>query len=316
MKKAQRDAYGHGLIELGKVNENVLVFDSDLSRGTRTNWFEEHFPDRFFNVGIAEQNMMGIAAGISMTGKIPFVTTYAIFIGRAYDQIRQSISFSKANVKIVATHCGFSAAFDGGSHQGLEDIAIMRVLPDMTILSPADYNEVKQALYAAAEFHGPVYIRIGKFDQPVITPEKAPFIIGKAHLLSEGNDISIFATGSMVSHAVEAACKLKQAGIYAEVVNVSTIKPLDEKTLVQSALKCGCIVTAEEHNKIGGLYSAVSELFAKYGRFPIVYVAVNDVYGETGSWEELLDKHKLNADGIVAASMTAIHNKNTSLSML
>lgn len=309
MKKAHRDAYGHALIELGKVQEDVLVFDADLSRGTRTNWFEEHFPERFFNIGIAEQNMIGIAAGISMTGKIPFVTTYAIFIGRAYDQIRQSISFSKANVKIVATHCGFSAAFDGGSHQGLEDIAIMRVLPNMTILSPADYNEVKQAVFAAAQYNGPVYMRIGKFDQPVITSADSPFVIGKATVMRDGTDVAIFATGALVSYALEAADKLNEINISAEVINVSTIKPLDEETLIRSAYKCRCIVTAEEHNKIGGLYSAVCEMTGKYGQFPVSYVAVNDVYGETGSWEELLNKHKLNAEGIIEASISSIKNK-------
>ncbi len=309
MKKAQRDAYGYALIELGIADPRVVVFDADLSRGTRTNWFQEKFPDRFFNVGIAEQNMVGIAAGIAMTGKIPFITTYSIFIGRAFDQIRQSVSFPKANVKIVATHSGFSAAFDGGSHQGLEDLAIMRVLPNMTILSPADYNETRQAIFAASKFEGPTYIRIGKFDQPVITSEAAPFIIGKAHVMFEGKDVAIFATGALVAEALEAAKILREANIEAEVVNISTIKPLDQDTLLRSAAKCGCVVTAEEHNKIGGLHSAVTELISRHLKVLISCVAVNDVYGETGSWEELLNKHMLNAAGIINCVKDLISKK-------
>lgn len=299
MKKAQRDAYGHALVELGSMNASVVVFDADLSRGTRTNWFQEKFPDRFFNIGIAEQNMIGMASGIALTGKIPFVTTYSIFISRAFDQIRQSVSFTRSNVKIVATHSGFSAAFDGGSHQGLEDLAIMRVLPGMTILSPADYNEARQAIFAAAKFQGPVYIRIGKFDQPVITSEETPFVIGKAHVMVHGSDVAIFSTGSLVAEALVAAKMLEEENIKAEVINISTIKPLDEETLLRSAGKCGCVVTAEEHNKIGGLFSAVSELICSNLTVPVSYVAVNDVYGETGSWEELLNKHMLTAAGIV-----------------
>ena len=299
VEKATRDAYGLALVELAEYNSDVVVFDSDLSKGTRTNWFQEKFPDKFFNLGIAEQNMVGIAAGISLRGFIPFVTTYAIFIGRAFDQIRQAISFSKSNVKIVATHSGLSAAFDGGSHQGLEDIAIMRVLPNMTILSPADFNEIRQAIFAAAAFVGPVYIRIGKFEQPVFTDEEKLFQIGKADILRVGSDLAIFATGVLVYEALKAADFLNSQGISVEVVNVSTIKPLDKATLVASATKCKYVITAEEHNKIGGLYSAVCELLSSCDSVKVGYVAMDDRYGETGDWNSLLAKYNLSSEGII-----------------
>lgn len=305
-----RDAYGHALIELGNTNSDIEVFDADLAKSTRTSWFQEKYPQRFHNIGIAEANMIGIAAGMSVTGKIPFVTTYSIFIGRAYDQIRQAVCYSNSNVKIVATHAGLAASYDGGSHQGLEDIAIMRVLPQMVILSPADYFQAKQAVHAAAKYVGPIYMRLGKEDVPCITNSDQSFEIGKANTLRVGTDVGIIATGSLVHKALKAAEKLEQMGISCEVVNVSTIKPLDQNTILNVAEKCKCLVTAEEHNKIGGLFSAISEFLATEKPVPIVPVAMNDCFGETGSWHELLEKFNLSESGIIAAVKKVIEIKD------
>lgn len=298
--KATRDAYGHALIELGKINTNIEVLDADLAKSTRTNWFQSNFTNRFHNTGIAEANMIGIAAGLSLTGKIPFATTYSIFIGRAYDQIRQAVSYSHTNVKIVATHAGLAASYDGGSHQGLEDIAIMRVLPNMTILSPADYTQAKNAIFAAAEFVGPVYIRLGKEDVPCFTDDKK-FIIGKAQTLVQGSDVAIVATGALVYMALEASKILMKSGIKCEVLNISTIKPLDTEAVIKLAKKCQCMIVAEEHNKIGGLFGAVSEFLSSNYPIFIEVVAMNDCYGESGSWYELMNKNGLSAKGIIEA---------------
>jgi transketolase len=310
-QRPTRDAYGRALVELGERNQAVVVLDSDLARSTRTVWFQERFPDRFFNMGIAEANMVGVAAGLAHTGRIPFVTTYAIFIGRAFDQIRQSVCYSGTNVKIVATHAGLSAGHDGGSHQGIEDIALMRVLPGMTILSPADYYEARQAIFAAAAHEGPVYVRLGKESVPCFTDADRPFAIGRAARLVEGSDAAVLATGALTHIALRAAESLHEEGISVEVVNVSTLKPLDVAVVTDAARRCGCLVTAEEHSRIGGLYGAVAELMASGSRAPVVPVAMDDCFGETGSWRELLDRFGLNADGLAASVRRAIHLKRS-----
>ncbi|HEU5319714.1 MAG TPA: transketolase C-terminal domain-containing protein, partial [Methylomirabilota bacterium] len=255
--KATRDAYGHALLELGADDPRIVVLDADLSRSTRTEWFQQKFPDRFFNLGIAEQNMVGVASGLALTGLIPFATTYAIFVGRAYDQIREAVCYADTNVKVVATHAGLAASYDGGAHQGIEDLALMRVIPRMTVLSPADYNEARQAVRAAAGFPGPVYIRLQKEPVPVITPPDRPFVIGRVTTLAEGDDVALVATGSLTARALAAAGALREEGVAAAVVNVSTLKPLDAAAVRRAVARAGCAVTVEEHNRYGGLHEAV-----------------------------------------------------------
>ena len=309
IEKPTRDGYGHALLELAAMNDAVVVLESDLARSTRTEWFLAEHPDRFYNMGIAEANMIGVAAGMAEAGLIPFATTYAIFIGRAYDQIRQAVSYGMANVKIVATHSGLSASHDGGSHEGIEDMALMRVLPGMTVLSPADYDQTKAAVVAAAAWRGPVYVRLGKFPVPCFTEPGRPFTIGRADLLVDGDDVAIVATGPMVYEALKAAEGLREAGVSAGVVNVATIKPLDADLLVTVARRCGCVVTAEEHSRIGGLFSAVAELLARHAPVPAVPVGMDDRFGETGEWHELLERFGLSAAGITAAARTALELK-------
>lgn len=304
-----RDAYGHALIELAARDPRVVVLDADLSRSTRTDWFQARYPDRFFNLGIAEANMIGVAAGLAATGKVPFATTYAIFIGRAFDQIRQSVCYAGANVKIVATHGGLAASYDGGSHQGIEDLALMRTLPGMTVLVPADYEEAKEAVYAAAAHTGPVYIRLQKEDVPVFTTPGAPFRIGPARRLREGADVAVFATGALVAESLEAAAALGGEGIAAEVWNVSTLKPLDAAALREAAARCGCVVTAEEHSVIGGLHEAVLAALAGEVQAPVVPVAMADRFGETGPWRALLARFALDSAGIAAAAREALRRK-------
>jgi len=308
-EKATRDAYGTALLELGGKNPDVVVLDSDLARSTKTEWFKNQYPDRFFNIGIAEANMVGIAAGMSIMGKIPYVTTYAIFIGRAYDQIRQAVSYARTNVKIVATHAGLSPGYDGGSHQGLEDLALMRVLPDMTILSPVDYNEAKNAVIAASDVEGPIYIRLGKEKTPCFTEPQKTFQIGKAYSLMRGQHVAVFATGVITYEAVKAARYLREQNIHVEVVSVPTIKPLDEEYIVRIANQCGCVVTVEEHNHIGGLYGAISECLSHHCPLPMVAVGMKDQYGETGAWRELLEKYSLTEKGITEAVHLAMQYK-------
>ena len=307
---ATRDAYGEALAELGAVNENIVVLEADLSKSTKTSDFKKVYPERHFNMGIAEQNMLGVAAGFAAAGKIPFASSFAVFAtGRAYDQIRNSIAYPNLNVKIAATHAGLTVGEDGGSHQMLEDIALMRALPNMTVIVPADGIETKQAINAAAEYEGPVYIRMGRPKVPVLFDENYTFEIGKGVVLKEGTDVTLVGTGIMVSKAVEAAELLAAEGISAAVVNISTIKPLDAELIVAQAQKTGAIVTCEEHNIYGGLGSAVAELLVENCPVPMARVGVADKFGESGLPDELLEKYGLTAANIAAQAKAVIAKK-------
>ena len=309
-KIATRDAYGQALAELGAENENIVVLDADLSKSTKTNDFKKVFPERFFNMGIAEQNLLGTAAGFAATGKIPFASSFAVFaVGRAYDQIRNSIAYPRLNVKIAATHAGLTVGEDGGSHQMLEDLALMRALPNMTVLVPADAVETKQAIRTAAEYDGPVYIRLGRPKVPVLFDDSYSFQIGKGVVLQEGTDVAIMATGIMVSKAVEAAEQLQQEGISAAVVNISTVKPLDQELVIEMAQKTGAIVTCEEHNIFGGLGSAVAEVLVEHCPVPMQRIGVEDHFGESGLPDELLEKYGLTAAHIVEAAKAVFAQK-------
>ncbi|MBQ2905914.1 MAG: transketolase family protein [Peptococcaceae bacterium] len=307
---ATRDAYGEALAELGAVNENIVVLEADLSKSTKTSDFKKVYPERHFNMGIAEQNMLGVAAGFAAAGKIPFASSFAVFAtGRAYDQIRNSIAYPNLNVKIAATHAGLTVGEDGGSHQMLEDIALMRALPNMTVIVPADGIETKQAIKAAAEYEGPVYIRMGRPKVPVLFDENYTFEIGKGVVLKEGTDVTLVGTGIMVSKAVEAAELLAAEGISAAVVNISTIKPLDAELIVAQAQKTGAIVTCEEHNIYGGLGSAVAEVLVENCPVPMARVGVADKFGESGLPDELLEKYGLTAANIAAQAKAVIAKK-------
>jgi transketolase len=307
---ATRDAYGQALAELGAINDKVVVLDADLSKSTKTNDFKKVFPERFFNLGIAEQNLLGTAAGFAAAGKIPFASSFAVFaVGRAYDQIRNSIAYPKLNVKIAATHAGLTVGEDGGSHQMLEDLALMRALPNMTVIVPADGVETKQAIMAAAAYEGPVYIRLGRPKVPVLFGDDYQFAIGKGVVLQDGTDITLVATGIMVSKAVEAAEALAAEGISAAVVNISTIKPLDNELLIQMAQKTGAMVTCEEHNIYGGLGSAVAEVLVEHCPVPMARVGVEDKFGESGLPDELLEKYGLTAANIAAKAKAVIARK-------
>lgn len=297
---ATRDAYGDALLELGKKRADVVVLDADLSCSTKTAKFAKAFPERFFNMGISEQDMIGTASGFSLTGKLPFASTFAVFeTGRAWEQIRQSIAYPNLNVKLVATHSGITVAEDGASHQAIEDIALMRVLPNMTVIVPADGIETKQAINAAAEYIGPVYVRLGRAKVPVIMPEDYKFEIGRAHIFHIGMDVNIIAAGIMVSIAMQAADKLKKQGIDAGVVNMSTIKPLDTESLIKAAKACRLIVTAEEHSVIGGLGGAVCEFLADELPIKIKKIGIKDTFGCSGPSDELMKLYGLTADDIV-----------------
>ncbi len=292
---ATRDAYGQALVALGAENENIVVLDADLSKSTKTADFAAAYPERFINCGIAEQNMATIAAGMAASGKIPFVSSFAVFAsGRAFEQIRNSIAYPSLNVKIAATHAGISVGEDGGSHQAIEDIAIMRALPNMTIISPADGIEAAQAVHAAAKLDGPVYIRLGRLAIPQIHNEDYQFKLGKGHLENAGRDIVIFATGMMVGYALEAANLLAEEGISAAVANIHTIKPLDSEFIIEQAKACGAAITVEEHNIIGGLGSAVAETLMEAGiNVPFKRVGVNDCFGQSGSPAALMRQYQL-----------------------
>jgi len=302
MEIATRDAYGKALIKLGKINPNIVVLDADLSKSTKTADFAKEFPERFFNMGIAEANMIGTAAGLATCGKIPFASTFAVFAtGRVFDQIRMSICYSRTNVKICATHGGISVGEDGPSHQSIEDIALMRVLPNMTVIVPADGIETEKAVFAAASYNGPVYLRMGRSKIPVIFDEKYQFEIGKGNILNEGSDVSIIACGSMVQESLEAGKELLKKGIKARVVNMPTIKPIDEDLIIRCAEDTGAIVTCEEHNIIGGLGSAVAEVTGEKCPVPIKRIGINDKFAESGSPKELFEKYKLSAKYIFEA---------------
>lgn len=309
-KKATRQAYGEYLVTLGEQNKDVVVLDADLSGATKTNIFKEACPERHFNVGIAETNLMGVAAGLAAVGKIPFASTFAIFgAGRAYEVIRNSICYPKLNVKLCLTHAGISVGEDGGSHQSIEDIALMRVLPNMVVLSPADAVETKQMMDAAMAINGPVYIRLGRSDVPVLFDEDYQFELGKATPMKDGQDVTIIATGLMVATALEAAELLKEEGVSAQVLNMGSIKPIDVEAIKAAAATTGAIVTAEEHSIIGGLGSAVAEVLAETLPVPMERVGVKDVFGQSGKVAPLLEKYGLTAKDIVAAAKKAIDRK-------
>jgi len=299
--RATRDAYAHALLEVAEAEERLVVFDSDLARSTRTEWFAAEYPGRFFNAGIAEANMVSMAAGMAAVGLLPFVTTYAVFIGRAFDQIRQSVAYAGAGVKVVATHSGLAAAYDGGSHQGVEDLALMRALPAMTVLSPADYASAKEAVYRAAATPHPTYLRLGKFPVPDLPPPVCSSPNGD-RVMCEGEDLVILATGPLVADALSAADVLAANGIAATVIDVTSLKPFDHQLAVRAA-ECGRVVTAEEHNIIGGLFSALLEALAEEGLSArVVPVALRDEFGQSGSWPELREHYRLTDAGILSAA--------------
>lgn len=310
IKTATREAYGKALVELGEIDKNVVVLDSDLSAATKTGAFSKAFPERFFNTGIAECNMMGVAAGLAATGHTVFASTFAMFAaGRAFEQVRNTIAYPRLNVKIGATHAGISVGEDGASHQCCEDIALMRSIPGMVILNPADDVEARAAVFAAAEYDGPVYMRFGRLAVPRIFDESYKFEIGKAVILKEGTDVTIIATGLMVNEALIAAEELLKDGISAQVVNMATIKPLDAETVINCAKKTGAVVTAEEHNIIGGLGSAVCEVLSQSVPVPVLRVGVEDVFGKSGPAQELLCLFGLDAENIIKTSKRAISKK-------
>lgn len=305
---ATRDAYGEALRELGKLNKDVVVLDADLSGSTKTAVFAKEYPERFINVGIAEQNLIATAAGLATTGKIPFASSFAMFAaGRAFEIIRNSIAYPKLNVKIAATHAGLTVGEDGASHQALEDISIMRTIPNMVVLNPADGVETKAAIMKAAYYKGPVYIRLGRSKVPVIFDESSyEFEIGKGIKILDGTDVTIIATGIMVAKALEAAEMLKKEGLVARVINIHTIKPIDKDIIIEAARETRAIVTAEEHNIIGGLGSAVAEVLAESYPTVMERVGVNDTFGESGKGDELLNKYGLTEETIVEAAKRAI----------
>jgi transketolase len=308
---ATRDAYGKALVDLGRQNRDIVVLDADLSTSTKTALFAKEFPDRFFNMGIAEQNLMGTAAGLAASGKIPFASTFAIFAtGRAFEPIRNAIAYPKLNVKIAATHAGLTVGEDGASHQCLEDIAVMRAVPNMTIMCPADGVETEAVVRAAAAYKGPVYIRLGRAKVPMVySEESCSFEWGKGITLREGSDVTIIATGIMVSMALEAAEDLMSGGISARVIDMHTIKPIDRELIVKAALETGAVVTAEEHSVIGGLGSAVAEVLGETVPVPVIRVGVEDTFGESGTAEELLIKYGLTPGCIMQAAEKAVKIK-------
>lgn len=301
IKKATREAYGEALVELGKINENVVVLDADLSGSTKTSVFKKAFPERHFNVGIAEADLIGTAAGFAACGKTAFASTFAMFAaGRAFEQIRNTVAYPKLNVKIAPTHAGISVGEDGGSHQSVEDIAIMRAIPGMVVLSPADATETKKMVFAAAEYDGPVYIRMGRLGVPVLFDDNYDFQIGIANTLRDGKDVTIVATGLMVAEALKAAEELEKEGISVRVINVGTIKPLDGETILKAAQETKFIVTAEEHSVIGGLGSAVSEFLSEVHPTKVKKVGIYDKFGQSGTGEELLQKYELTAEKLIS----------------
>jgi len=300
MNKATREAYGEALVELNKRNKNVVVLDADLSKSTKTAEFQKVCPERFFNIGIAEADMIATAAGLATCGKIPFVSTFAIFAaGRAYEQIRNSVAYPKLNVKVAATHAGITVGEDGATHQSIEDISLMRSIPNMVVINPSDDVETKYAILQAAEYEGPVYIRLGRMAVPTIHDEHYKFQIGKGEILKSGNDVTIIATGIMVYMALEAAEELKKYGIDAEVINIHTIKPIDKELIISSAKKTGKIVTAEEHSIIGGLGSAVCEVLSQEYPTKVKMIGINDRFGQSGKPKDLLKEYGLTTQNII-----------------
>lgn len=308
-KKDTRSGFGAGILQLGRTNPNVVALCADLAGSLKLDDFIKEFPDRYIQCGVAEANMIGIASGMTIGGKIPFATTFANFAtGRVYDQIRQSVAYSGKNVKIAASHAGLTLGEDGATHQILEDIGLMQMLPGMVVINPCDYNQTKEATIAAAEYVGPVYLRFGRPAWPIFMPEGG-FKIGKAILMNEGKDVSIFATGHLVWKAVEAAKQLEAQGLSVELINIHTIKPLDEEAILKSVAKTKCAVVCEEHNIIGGLGSSVATLLAKHAPTPLEFVAVNDSFGESGTPDQLLTKYGLDTVDVVNAVSRAVKRK-------
>jgi transketolase len=310
-QKDTRSGFGDGIHELGKTNPNVVALTADLAGSLKLNAFIRDFPDRFIQCGIAEANMIGVAAGLTIGGKIPFTTTFANFsTGRVYDQIRQSVAYSDKNVKICASHAGLTLGEDGATHQILEDIGMMKMLPGMTVIVPCDYNQTKAATIAIADHHGPVYLRFGRPAWPIFTSPDEPFEIGKAQHFSRGADVSIFACGHLVWKSIEAGRILEEQGVSVELVNIHTVKPLDEKAVLASIRKTGCAVTAEEHNIIGGLGDSIAQTAARHHPVPIEMVGTKDTFGESGKPAELLKKYGLAAEDIVSAARKALARKS------
>jgi transketolase len=298
--KATRVGYGEAVVELGKKNKNVVVLSADVTASTSSHLFKKEFPDRFFNVGVAEQNMICIAGGLSLAGKIPFAAAYSLFAtGRPWDQVRNTLCYSNLNVKIVGTHSGLMVGPDGATHQALEDIAITRVIPNMKVISPCDYIEAKKAVFALGEDHGPAFLRLGRETVPLVTTEDTPFVIGKMNVLREGSDAVVFATGVMVHMAVEAASILEHENIKVSVVNVHTIKPIDKETIIKYAAKTGAVVTAEEHQMAGGLGSSISEVLGQECPTPMEILGIKDRFGQSGSPKELLKIYNLTPEEII-----------------
>ena len=309
-KLAQRNYYGKALAKLAETNPDVVVLDADLAGSTKTSEFRKVAPERFVEVGIAEQDMIGVAAGLAASGKTVFASTFAVFAsGRCWEQIRLAMAYPRLNVKVVSTHCGISVGPDGASHQALEDLAIMRAIPNMTVISPADAYEAYAATLAIADYNGPVYMRLGRADMPVIFDEDVKFEIGKARLLRSGSDVTLIGTGQMVSLCLDAAEALEKEGISADVIDMSTIKPLDIDTIYESVTKTGCVVTAEEHSVIGGLGSAVSEFLSENFPCPLTRIGTRDTFGESGEPDELFKKYGLTAEDIIEAAKRSITKK-------
>jgi transketolase len=308
--KATRDGYGEGLLEVGAKNPNVVVLTGDLKESTRVEWFEKKFPDRFIEMGVAEQNMAGVATGLALEGKIPFVATYAVFCpGRNWDQIRISVCFQNANVKLSGAHAGISVGPDGGTHQAMEDLALTRVLPNMTVFAPCDSEEARKVVHAAAKIVGPVYMRFGRHKTPVFTTAKTPFAVGKAHQLTDGDHVTVIACGSMVYTALDAAQRLSQKDIGVRVLNMATVKPIDENGIVKAASDTGAVVTAEEHQVNGGFGSAVAEVLARKYPVPQEFIGMANHFGESGEPAELLAKYSMDAEAIIAAVHRVLKRK-------
>lgn len=307
---ATRDAYGEALAELGESNKDVVVLDADLSGSTKTAVFAKKFPERFFNMGIAEQDMMGTAAGLAASGKIPFASTFAIFAtGRAWEQVRQSIAYPKLNVKVVATHAGITVGEDGASHQSVEDIAVMRVIPNMTVIVPADGVETRKVIREIVRYKGPVYVRLSRGKSPVVLDDSYSFEIGKGVVLKDGKDVSLIACGVMVYKALQAADTLGKEGVSARVINISSIKPIDADLIIRAARETGCVVTAEEHSIIAGLGGAVAEVLAENCPVPVKRIGIEDKFGTSGDADLLMELYGLTADNIAKAAREVIKKK-------
>lgn len=310
-KKDTRSGFGDGIVEAARKNKDIVALTADLAGSLKLQQFIKEFPERFVQVGIAEANMMGIASGLTIGGKIPFTTTFANFsTGRVYDQIRQSIAYSNKNVKICASHAGVTLGEDGATHQILEDIGLMKMLPGMTVIVPCDYNQTKAATLAVAEYVGPVYLRFGRPSWPIFTSATQPLVLGKAQQFSEGTDVTIFACGHLVWNAIQAGVALEERGLSVEVINLHTVKPLDEEAILNSIRKTKCAVTAEEHNIFGGMGDAVAQVAAKHFPIPIEYIGTKDTFGESGTPDQLLKKYNLDIPDIIAAAEKVLARKN------